>query len=385
MSLDRKIRRSGLLVLAMLTAFFPFAVPDVCARALKEGLSLCGGPLLVSLYPFLVVSPLLVQCGAGERFGVLMRPVVRLIGLRSDSAGGVLLLGLLGGFAPAASAAAESVRSGRLSAREVSDLLPACICSGPSFVILTVGGQLLGSTALGVSLYLAQILAGILSAALLRRLSMRSSPQPEETESSAEPDPSPRLDVILAQAALNYIKLCGFVLYFRMLAAGIAAFLPDRFAPFPAMLLEVCSGCDYASRTGLLASALCCAAVSLQGASALMQVRALCPAEISLCPLLLARLIHLPLSLALLCLFAPGGEAQAFLPSDAQLIPLRRVPPDCAILVFLFCCFTACELCRAWNTKNQPDPRIASKRSKCTDPKDQFHPRAAGSSISDAE
>lgn len=365
MSLSRKIRFRGLLILAVLTAFFPFAVPEVCARALKEGLALCGGPLMLSLYPFLVVSPLLVQCGAGEQFGVLLRPVVRLIGLGSDSAGGVLLLGLLGGFAPAASAAAESVRTGRLSAEEAGSLLPACICSGPSFVILTVGGQLLGSMALGVRLYLAQVLAGILSAALLHRLSGRSSPQPYKAPAARPEDPAvPRLDVILAQAALNYVRLCGFVLYFRMLAAGAACLLPAALAPFPAMLLEVCSGCDYASRTGLFASILCCAAISLQGASALMQVRALCPAEISLRPLLRARVIHLPLSLALFCLLGSGDASPAFLAPAKQLILLRRVPPDCALIVFLFCCLTACELCRAGNAGRALRPVSQRPRKK---------------------
>lgn len=350
MYLARKIPRAALFGLALLTAFLPFAVPQVCARAFQEALALCGGPLLVSLFPFLVVSALLIQCGAGEWFGVLLRPVVRGIGLRSDCAGGVLLIGLLGGFAPAAAAAAESVRAGRLSPREASALLPACICSSPSFVILTVGEGLLGSAMLGVRLFAAQALAGILSAALLCRLSSRHMPeqtslQPRSVHPTAE---APRLDVILAQAAVTYLKLCGFVLYFRMLAAGIAAFLPAALAPFPAMLLEVCSGCDYASRTGFWASALCCASLSLQGASVLMQVRTLCPEPISLRPLMLSRVLHLPLSLAIFCLLLPGGEEAVYLSyAPARTVLMLRVPLDCALIVFFFCCFAACELCRA--------------------------------------
>ena len=45
---------------------------------------------------------------------------------------------------------AEAVRSRELTSQEASALLPACICSGPSFVILTVGEQLLGSRTAGV-------------------------------------------------------------------------------------------------------------------------------------------------------------------------------------------------------------------------------------------
>ena len=163
-------RRGVLLALAGYTAFLVFAAPQRCADALQAGLRLCGGPLLVSLFPFLIVSALLMQSGAGEWLGVLFRPAARLIGVRAKSAGGVLLIGALGGFAPAASAAAQAAQTGQLSAKQASALLPACICSGPSFVILTVGEQMLGSRALGVRLFASQLLAGYLSAALLCRM-----------------------------------------------------------------------------------------------------------------------------------------------------------------------------------------------------------------------
>ena len=139
----------GLFLLGAATAALVFAAPQTCAEALRQGLALCGGSLLVSLFPFLVVSALIMRSGAGEVLGVLLWPVVRCIGLRSRSAGSVLLIGLVGGFAPAAAAAAEAVRSRELTPQEASALLPACICSGPSFVILTVGEQLLGSRVLG--------------------------------------------------------------------------------------------------------------------------------------------------------------------------------------------------------------------------------------------
>lgn len=53
-----------------------------------------------------------MRSGAGEVLGVLLWPVVRCIGLRSRSAGSVLLIGLVGGFAPAAAAAAEESAAG---------------------------------------------------------------------------------------------------------------------------------------------------------------------------------------------------------------------------------------------------------------------------------
>lgn len=211
MSKSCKPLHPGLFLLGAATAALVFAAPQTCADALRQGLALCGGPLLVSLFPFLVVSALIMRSGAGEVLGVLLWPVVRCIGLRSRSAGSVLLIGLVGGFAPAAAAAAEAVRSRELTPQEASALLPACICSGPSFVILTVGEQLLGSRTAGVCLFVAQVLAGWLTAALLCRV--RGIPEPLPVPpAAAQAEPPPALDAILAQAAVTLpeiMRLCA--------------------------------------------------------------------------------------------------------------------------------------------------------------------------------
>lgn len=344
MSIRGRFSRPLLLTLALFTAALPFLQPKACAGALREGLALCGGPLLLSLFPFLIVSSLLIQSNVGSVLGFLLRPAVRLLGLRSPCAESVLLVGLVGGFAPAANAVAEGVHRGHLSAKEASALLPACICSGPSFVIVTVGGQMLGSTALGARLFLAQLLAGYLSAALLCRSSGTAGKK--ERPPKVLPQQPPSLDKTIAAASVTYLKLCGFVLYFRFLAAGFAALLPDEYAFWPAVLLEVSSGCDLASRTGLWASVLCCTALSLQGLSVLLQVRTICPPEVSLRPLLLARVLHLPTSLALFVLTLPLQAREAFSTLQGRTVFMRKVPADCALLVFFACCLLACELCR---------------------------------------
>ena len=321
-----KIRGVGYFLMALAAGLLPFAAPDACAQALREGLALCGGPLLLSLFPLLIVSTLLIQCPAADVLGLPFCPVARLIGVRAPAAGRVLLIGSLGGFAPAASAAAGAVRSGQLTAREADALLPACVCSGPSFVILAVGQSMLGSAELGVLLFLAQVAAGYLSAAPeARRL---------------------RLDGIIAQAAQTYLKLCGFVLFFRMLAAGAGEVLPSGAGVFCAMLLEVCSGCDLAAKSGRFASMLCCAALSVQGLSVLMQVRTICPPEMTLRPLYRARLLHLPLSLLIFYLLLPQRAQETFSTLCGRVTTMRRLPPDCALMVFLGCCFVVCELSR---------------------------------------
>ena len=81
-----KIRSTGYFLMALAAGLLPFAAPDACAQALREGLALCGGPLLLSLFPFLVVSTLLIQCPAADVLGLPFCPVARLIGVRAPAA-----------------------------------------------------------------------------------------------------------------------------------------------------------------------------------------------------------------------------------------------------------------------------------------------------------
>ena len=341
----RKIQNAGYLMAALAAGLLPFAAPDACAQALREGLALCGGPLLLSLFPFLIVSALLIRCPAGELLGWPLYPAARLIGVRASAAGRVLLIGLLGGFAPAATAAAEAVRSGQLTAEEADALLPACVCSGPSFVILSVGRSMLGSTELGVLLFAAQTAAGCLCAALLARLHPPAA-SGNIRPARAKEGTAIHLEEVIAQAAQTYMKLCAFVLFFRMLAAGLGGLLPAGAGTLCAMLLEVCSGCDFAAKSGRFASVLCCAALSVQGLSALLQVRAICPPEMTLRPLYRARALHLPLSVLIFWLLLPQGVQETFSTMHGQTTAMRRLPPDSALLVFLGCCFAVCELDR---------------------------------------
>ena len=354
-----KIRGVGYFLMALAAGLLPFAAPDACAQALREGLALCGGPLLLSLFPFLIVSTLLIQCPAADVLGLPFCPAARLIGVRAPAAGRVLLIGSLGGFAPAASAAAGAVRSGQLTAREADALLPACVCSGPSFVILTVGRSMLGSAELGVLLFLAQVMAGYLCAALLARLGPPLASKRSEVKLSEAR--VLRLDSIIAQAAQTYVKLCAFVLFFRMLAAGAGEVLPSGAGVFCAMLLEVCSGCDLAAQSGRFASMLCCAALSVQGLSVLMQVRTICPSEMTLRSLYRARLLHLPLSLLLFYILLPQRAQETFSTLCGQVITMRRLPPDCALLIFAGCCFAVCELSRTVGSDREDMKKSSDK------------------------
>lgn len=382
MNFRRDLTALPLCIAAAATIFLLFAQPEACRAAAAEALALCGGPLLLGIFPFLIVSGLIVGSGCAPLLALPLRPAARLLGCKSDSAAAVLLIGGLGGFAPAASAAAGLYRRGELDAREAGLLLAAAVGSSPSFVMLSVGQGMLGGLAIGVRLYLCQLAAAYLAVLLYARLLPRnrrlrhSPPQrgrstgaagglqpagmdvdrsvPANTHNAAAPSvsssrqPPVTLASVIGDGAITYIRLCGFIVYFRILAGGAAAFLPARLAFLPALLLEVSSGCSLAAAIPRFGPYLCCAALSLQGLSVLLQVRSICPAGLPLGPLLAVRPLHLCLSLGLFCLSLQSRQAQAVYSSlELRVIALPRMPLPCILLLFALCLLVCSRLCRA--------------------------------------
>ena len=106
---------------------------------------------------------------------------------------------------------------------------------------------------------------------------------------------------------------------------------------------------------------LCCAALSVQGLSVLMQVRTICPPEMTLRPLYRARLLHLPLSLLLFYLLLPQRAQETFSTLCGQVTTMRRLPPDCALLIFAGCCFAVCELSRTVGSDREDMKKSSDK------------------------
>jgi hypothetical protein len=267
-----------------------------------------------------------------------------------------------------------------MDAAQASRLLAVSVCSGPSFTILAVGQMLGGSLRLGILLYLSQIFACFCGGLALRALSCakaarrraeedarvrkRTPVQPDgetgaqmpadlhagegkQSMKTGAPAPAgPSLYRAVTDSAFVFVKLCGCVLYFRFLAGGLSGFFP-ALGLWGTILCEVSSGCAAAAGAGRAAAYLCCAALSLQSGSVLLQVRAIVPGEISLKPLLGIRVLHLPLSLlALRGLLQMLPVQAAYSSLDVRVVAMPRCRPDVALLLWIACCCLAVRLSR---------------------------------------
>ena len=216
--------------------------PGEAMSAMKDGLSLCGNVILPSLFPFFVLSSLVVELGMSRCLGRLFQPVMAPLFRVNGACASAVALGFIGGYPVGARTAIALYESGQCSRTEAERLLAFCNNSGPAFILGVVGTGVFGSGAAGLLLYLAHVAASLLVGVLFRFYRYREPPRP-----SRQPEAhfqaarfSAAFTRSVTSSLASALNICAFILFFtvtiRMLTlsgllTGLARLLARLCAP----------------------------------------------------------------------------------------------------------------------------------------------------------
>ena len=219
--------RDRLPLLAVLCCFSALLLlPEVSAQAARDAMLLCAQTLIPSLFPFFVLSSLLIACGASELLSALLSPLMRpLFGL-SGTGAAALALGLCGGYPVGARTAAELVENGALSRDEGERLLAFCNNAGPGFLLGVCGAGVFSSSRAGAALYLIHVAAALCAGLLICRA---LPPVPHGTyphKSAKAQHLSTAFPAAVQNALTGCLNVSAFVVFFTVLARLLLHFLP---------------------------------------------------------------------------------------------------------------------------------------------------------------
>lgn len=202
--------------------------PEQSMGAMRDGVDLCGNVILPSLFPFFVLSSLVVELGMSRYLGKLLEPVMAPLFRVNGNCAAALALGAVGGYPVGARTAIQIYETGQCSRTEAERMLAFCNNSGPAFILGVVGAGVFGSGAAGLLLYLAHLLASLLVGVLFRFYRPQDGPRtrrgrgPQFQAASF----SKAFTRSVTGALTSTLNICAFVLFFtvflRILAhAGI--------------------------------------------------------------------------------------------------------------------------------------------------------------------
>lgn len=257
---EKKIR-DALVGLALLLATVGLvAAPDQAIAGAKDGLTLCFNVIVPSLFPFFVLSSLVVDLGLAAYLGRalegLMRPLFRV----SGSCAAAVALGFIGGCPVGARTALQLYQQGLCSKTEAERLLSFCNNSGPAFILGVVGAGVFGDSRVGLLLYLTHALASFLVGLLFRFYGgserRHSPPTPRAKPIQAVTVPAAFTGAV-TRSLQSTLNICAFVVFFsvvlQLLSAygaftalanllALAGFQPEWARRLVAGLLELSSG-----------------------------------------------------------------------------------------------------------------------------------------------
>lgn len=261
--------------------------PDISIQYVTRGLRLCCTAVIPTLFPFMVLSELLVRTGGGELMGrALAAPMRALFGL-SGAGSCAFLLGAVCGFPVGTRAAVMLYDRGLLERSEAERLISFCNYPSSAFMISATGAALWQNRQLGAAMYAsvlaAGVLAGIISGIPARRAAKKEGVVPTDMPHTVrKPQPTALSDSVTA-AATSTLNVCAYVAFFSCVVGCISHILA-RISPSRTVeaaiysFFELTSGAAASaavipSRTGIL---MCTAAAGWSGLSVALQVFSVC-------------------------------------------------------------------------------------------------------------
>ena len=270
---------------------------QVMVAGIRQGLLVGAGILVPSLFPFMVLCGFVAMTDGGQGlsapFGWLTE---KWFGL-PRALGGVILLGLVGGYPVGGRMIAQLLNQGRITQKTAERMLGFCVNAGPSFLYTAVGLGLFMDKKAGVILCATQIAATFLVGGLSARL-CKERGKGKRVLPAAQSEAMPGAAAFVAAvtgAATAMLHLCAFAALF----AGVLEML--RQIPMPqtaytivAGFLEVTSGCIAAGQIGGAAGfGLASLFISFGGVSVLFQVFSFFSGRpVKILPFLAVRLVH---------------------------------------------------------------------------------------------
>lgn len=217
--LSRQGVRDFCLGLALLLATLALMFwPKDSMAAARDGLTLCYNVIIPSLFPFFVLSALVVDLGLAGHLGRALEGIMRPLFNVPGACAPALALGFVGGYPVGARTALQLYQKGMCTKTEAERLLAFCNNSGPAFILGVVGAGVFASSKVGVLLYLAHAAASVCVGLVFRFY--------EAGKRRGEPRRvGPRFEAARFTAAftgairdsfLSTLNICAFVVFFTV-------------------------------------------------------------------------------------------------------------------------------------------------------------------------
>lgn len=306
-------------VLSLFSMLLMLRNSAVAIEYMKNGMSLCIKTVIPSLFPFMVISELLVGFGVGEGIGRALKKPMSLFSV-SGAGSSAVILGALCGFPVGARTAVGLYDRGQITKKECEHLLTFSNNPSSAFIISSVGVSLYSDHKLGI-IFLCITLTSSLLVGYIMKYYVYSKSERGARHNKPPKASAPHIGIgvftgAVTSSAMAMLNVCAYVIFFASLIGALGNMLSslgvgEEICALLYTVFEMSSGVSAASALANSAAGLVMTAFSLgwSGISVHCQIVSMCDGRgLDLKPYFIAKALQgmlCAIALMLILLFAP--------------------------------------------------------------------------------
>ena len=194
--------------------FMLLRFPETASQGITDGIDLSLGTLIPSLYPFMVLSTLVIELGIFNKLPKFIDRLSQVVFHLNGKAIGVILLSHIGGLPLGCKMTSELYERGEISRSDGRKMLLFCYCTGPAFTISSVGLYMLGAKEAGLIIYVSLILSSLTVSILSRFFSEEDNLKLTTKAQNESKAISTSLVRSVSSGSTAMLSVCGWVILF---------------------------------------------------------------------------------------------------------------------------------------------------------------------------
>lgn len=215
------------MIIAIAALFLFLIFPDYVVSGCLNGLRLCANAVIPSLFPFFIVTRMLIAS------------MPHSAGIKS-----ALLVSFLGGYPVGASSITAMYENGNLEKKQAERALLFCNNSGPGFFVGMLGTYVFKNVKIGLLLYVVHITSALICAAIFQTGKRNCRIKKIKQKSAGF---SKTFSDALIASCESMLQVCGLVVFFSAIsctasAIGIFRYVPPYIEALLRGLLELTGG-----------------------------------------------------------------------------------------------------------------------------------------------
>ena len=193
--------------------------PERYISCCLQGFVMWAECVLPSLFPFMVITLIMIKSGFAEKASLPLKKVTSLFNL-PPAAAVCFIISICSGYPAGSKCLLEFYESGCLSKRDMKKLSVLCSTSGPLFIIGSVGVRMFGDKSAGLKILLAHFISVLVIALAISLLSKRE----EKKELRRAPVKGNLLYDSFYGAVISVAVAGGFIAFFSVTARILSDF-----------------------------------------------------------------------------------------------------------------------------------------------------------------